>query len=769
MYENIDKIEFDTNKYFFLERYPKRLKYLQDLNIIQENLIEEHLKLIDMKINKKPENTNLVILIDNKIVELYDKEKEENKNEEESNQENKNILKSSINKCEYFNLFSDYIQIPSLLQVYLNQFNYQKLSKIQKILIPNLFNKNDIFANCLECSGKTLSYLVPIISFLWVKESVNKIPINDIKSYPIVLIIGENKEKLNRKLNECLQLTYETNILSVGIEGDGGKEHSEYDFFGGCDILFCTTESLTYSLKNNLISLSCVKFLVIDTIDDILNIIDQKYLLRLFDKYDLGNKYQRTNIIFSSKYNKEILDVTNLILKENHLVIKVKDDKLTKIEEDEISLTNPQKFFYIETGLIEDKLIELKSILSKINGTRIIFVNKEKDYNYLKFKLNNLLNNQNLFLTTDLESKKLKEKLKDKQIDFIINFDFPSSFYVYEYRVQYGGINGKIISLIVPENKSIFKQLRNILTKSNQPIPEFMDIPKPKIKENEGTNNDGKSEKNSDKSSSKDDKKSNKSKRSYRRTKTNTLGKNLSKTQLNKESSSKTIKSPKKTLKYNVSKKNIDNYNNMNEIEIKSNKNEKSESFNQNERKIERVYTNESLRNKFYENMDNKKEKEKVKNEQNNDTIKQKKSNLKKTTFKINNDNDKESNDEKRITKKNKTVLINDDNNENNFFSDSPKRLNKKNKTALINDDNENNFFSDSPKRLNKKNKKVLFNDDNNKDDLISNSSKRLIKKNKTIILNAEKNENNLLSDSSKRSIKKIKTEPPKNKINFFD
>ena len=53
MYENIDKIEFNSNKYFFLERYPKRWKYLQDLNEIQENVINDHLKLIDMKLIKK--------------------------------------------------------------------------------------------------------------------------------------------------------------------------------------------------------------------------------------------------------------------------------------------------------------------------------------------------------------------------------------------------------------------------------------------------------------------------------------------------------------------------------------------------------------------------------------------------------------------------------------------------------------------------------------------------------------------------------------------
>ena len=685
MYENIDKIEFDTNKYFFLERYPKRFKYLQELNEIQENLINEHLKLIEMKVNKTPENTNLVILIDDKIVELYDKNKEENKNNEENNKENKNILKSSINKCEYFNLFSDYIQIPSLLQVYLNQFNYEKLSKIQKILIPNLFNKNDIFANCLECSGKTLSYLIPIISFLWSKESINKIPINDKKSYPIVLIIVENKDKLNRKLNECLQLTYETNILSVGIEGDGGKENNEYNFFGGCDILFCTIESLTNSLNNNLISLSCVKFLVIDTIDDILNNIEQKYLLRLFTNYDLGNKYQRTNIIFSSKYNKEVIDIVNLILKDNHLVIKVKDEKIIKIEEDEISLNNPQKFFYIETGLIEDKLIELKSILSKINGTRIIFINKEKDYNYLKFKLNNLLNNQNLFLITDLESKKLKEKLKDKKIDFIINFDFPSSFYIYEYRVQYGGINGRIISFITPENKVMFKQLRNILTKSNQPIPEFMDIPKPKTNENEEKKNDKKSEKNSskDKNSINDDKKSNKTQRLNSKYKARTYVKNIQ-SQLSKESSSKTLKSPIKKLKtINISKEKINNINDMNEIELKSSKKEKRTSFNKNERNIAKVNSNDNLSDKFFESFDKEYEKQKLKKEQNDNTFKHKKSNLKKTTFKINNNNNDETNDKKRIINKTKTVFMNEDNNEEILFSDSSKRTINKIKTEL--------------------------------------------------------------------------------------
>ena len=48
------------------------------------------------------------------------------------------------------------------------------------------------------------------------------------------------------------------------------------------------------------------------------------FLLYWDFNYDLGNKYQRTNIIFSNKYNKEIFDVANLILKENHFIIKVK-------------------------------------------------------------------------------------------------------------------------------------------------------------------------------------------------------------------------------------------------------------------------------------------------------------------------------------------------------------------------------------------------------------------------------------------------------------
>ena len=523
MYENIDKIEYDTNKYFFLERYPQRLKYLQEINLIQEDLIKEHLKLIEMKIIIKPEREDLEIIEDNKIIDLYDKNNPKNKMLEEK----RLFPKSTVNKCDYYNFFSQFIQIPSLLQVYLKQFNYNKLSSLQKLIIPNLFNKNDIFANTSESTGKTLSYLIPILSFLRAKESINKIKLNDKKSYPIVLIIGQNKEKLNRKLNECLKLTYETNILSVGISGDGGYNHIQFNFYGGCDILFTTLESLTYSLKNNLISLSSVKYLVFDTLDDILNEVDEKYIFRIFKKYDLGDKYKRTNIIFSGKYNNEVLNIANNILKKNHLIVKIKRLTLIEKEDNQISLNIPQKFYYVESGLFEDKLHQLKNILSYINGTRVIFVNKEKDYNLLKLKLNNILNDQNLFLTTDLESKKIKEKLHGKKIDFIINFDLPNSSYIYENRINFCGFYGRSITLIIPENGGMFKFLRTILTNSKQEIPEFLDLPKPKKKEEE---NKKKNEKKSENLKSEEkDKKSNKNKGSNSKTKTTKISRSKSK------------------------------------------------------------------------------------------------------------------------------------------------------------------------------------------------------------------------------------------------
>jgi hypothetical protein len=123
-----------------------------------------------------------------------------------------------------------------------------------------------------------------------------------------------------------------------------------------------------------------------------------------------------------------------------------------------------------------------------------------------------------------------------------------------------------------------------------------MDIPKPKIKQNEQKEDDKKSDKNSskDKNSTKDDKKSNKSKRLNNRNKTNILGKKPT-IELNKESSSKNIRNPNRKLKTFGSKEKIYNLNDMNEIEIKSNKSGKRESFDKNERKIEKVYSNDSF------------------------------------------------------------------------------------------------------------------------------------------------------------------------------
>ena len=297
--KKFDKYLYEDNRIFFSKRYPKRLNTCKNEIIESENLIKMFLK--NNNLNKNNFNLNspkIITIQNNKII----------------TQDNIKII-NNINE-----LF-----LPEKLFLNLQQLNYIKLNSLQEIIYPNLLNHSDFLAIINDQNGKTLSYMIPIYYLLLYKEPILPIKENlSHKSYPIVLIIVPSMKIAIKKYNLSTMLLYETNIITSVIFENGVYNNYLNNLKDGCDILIGTINSIINCLNNKLISLSYVKYLIIEGLDEFIN--NEKELFEIGKKYDLNDKYNLTTCLYSKTYDKNINNLINFFLKKNYFVFKTEDE-----------------------------------------------------------------------------------------------------------------------------------------------------------------------------------------------------------------------------------------------------------------------------------------------------------------------------------------------------------------------------------------------------------------------------------------------------------
>ena len=440
-----DKYLYEDNRIFFLKRYPKRLITCKKELIESENLIKIFLKKNNFnKLKNNSISPKIITIQNNKII----------------TQDNIKII-NNINE-----LF-----LPEKLFSNLYQLNYIKLNSLQEIIYPNLLNHSDFLAIVKEQSGKSLSYMIPIYHLLLYKEPIFSIKENlSNKSYPIVLIIVPSVKIAIKRYNLSMMLLYETNIITSVIYENGEYNNYLLNLKDGCDVLIGTINSIKNCLENKLISLSYVKYLIIEGLDELIMMKNEKELFEIGKNYDLNNKYNLTTCFYTNTFDKDINNLINFFLKQNYFVFKTEDElKYIIFDKNKKQLNISQQFILVQSGLLQDKLHQLKNILDIINGKILIFVNKKIDLLHIKqylnkknfniFLLDDLIqkkffNNKQIFITSDIECQNNENFEK---VDYVINFNLPISIYIYEFRIQKS--KGRVISFYEPENEGIYQKI----------------------------------------------------------------------------------------------------------------------------------------------------------------------------------------------------------------------------------------------------------------------------------------------------------------------
>ena len=475
----------------FESRYPNRKRIIYDKDKKSEDLIKEYKSLnLTKNLNSLNEkNKKLNLFIDQRQL--------------------------SEQEMQFPDKFSSYGQIPKIIQNNLNNMKLETLTPIQKLSFGFLFNygnhfydkiqkeKNCDLVGCAQTgSGKTLAYLIPAVSFLF-NDPEGITQINETNkfgtfiSYPLIFIILPTRELAIQTYEEALKLLYRTYINTVVVYG-GEKIHEQrHELEKGCDILIGTPGRLIDFLEKKVISLSEVKYVVIDEADKLLDMGFEEDINHIL--YDFKWMENCNTFLMSATFPKKVLNMVDRVMRKDYSYI-THGNFLG--EKEDANGNVKQRFYLIEnygySGQLFDKKVEaLFRLLKILDGKTLIFANKKDDvkeiakrvdfYGYgivcligdmdMNSRLRSLESfkngNVNLMVASDVASR----GLDIPEVSYVINFDMPNNIDQYVHRIGRTGRvgnKGSSLTLLSEYDRPLFRAIIELLNKNKQNIPNFL-------------------------------------------------------------------------------------------------------------------------------------------------------------------------------------------------------------------------------------------------------------------------------------------------------
>ena len=395
------------------------------------------------------------------------------------------------------------IDFHPLLKNNLTLMKYDLMTPIQKVIIPYILEKKD----CLGCaetgSGKTVSFLAPIISLL-LKEGPPKEDKELLKqnskysnscSYPVCLVLVPTRELAEQIYIESRKLLYKTGIVVTKCYGGVPFDGQMRELRQGVDIVIGTPGRIFEFIEKKILYLDLIEYLVIDESDRMLDMGFKPQLENIIIKNkQMKPKEKRINLMFSATIPEEVEEISYEFMNENCYLISTNKNKGNK-KGYNANENVEQLIYYVKE---EEKIAKLHEILQTTEGNVLIFLEKKKSVDKLEDFL--LSRNYNaigihgdkiqserqkaikqfssgdipILVATDVASR----GLDFPNVSYVFNFDMPKNIEDYIHRIGRTGRvgnKGKAISFYNDNNKQIGFALVNELKKSGQKIPEFLE------------------------------------------------------------------------------------------------------------------------------------------------------------------------------------------------------------------------------------------------------------------------------------------------------
>jgi len=363
--------------------------------------------------------------------------------------------------------FSTFGLSPSIVIQLINN-NYEHPYPIQKEAIPAILEGKDVLGIAKTGSGKTASYVLPILTNLQGQTRTKNRHVNVLVLVPTRELAGQVKDVFQQ-----FGSTLPDRVKTIAVFG-GVSINTQMQAMQNVNVLVATPGRLLELVESNAVHLSSISALVLDEADKMLNLGFKSEMDKIFNL--LPKK--RQNLLFSATLSEDV-NTINQVLLDNPAVIKIAS------EENNIDLIN-QSAYYID----EDKKGPLLRYLIKYNNMQQVLVFTSSTY-----KADNVADKlrKNGIDASAIHSKKSQSARTDALRNFkngsirvlvatdllargidieflpvVINYELPRSPKDYIHRIGRTGradTPGDAITIVTPEDEHHFKIIQKKMKK----------------------------------------------------------------------------------------------------------------------------------------------------------------------------------------------------------------------------------------------------------------------------------------------------------------
>lgn len=349
----------------------------------------------------------------------------------------------------------------------LSSMGYRFPTPIQEKAIPIVQQGHDLIACAQTGTGKTASFLLPVLDFIC--KDTNKPPIS-------ALILAPTRELALQIDQQIEGLSYFTGVSSIAVYGGGdgiGYEQQRRALREGVDIVIATPGRLISHINSGLVKLDDVSFLVLDEADRMLDMGFKEDILFIVRQLSSD----RQTLLFSATMPLKIRSFARQLLRNpRNVSIDISKPAAGIIQ---------QKYHIVDEG----KNALLKHILSSSKyESVIVFASTKEKVKRLHSELKGMILNIQSF-HSDLsqeERQNILLRFKNKQvnvligtdilsrgidvvgIDLVVNYDVPNDPEDYIHRIgrtARAEADGKAITLVNQRDYNRFKSIEELMDK----------------------------------------------------------------------------------------------------------------------------------------------------------------------------------------------------------------------------------------------------------------------------------------------------------------
>ena len=323
----------------------------------------------------------------------------------------------------------------------INEIGYKEPTEIQKKAIPQILMGRDVLGCAQTGTGKTGSFIIPLVEILSSGKSKSRMP--------RCLILAPTREL-------AMQVSEEFNVINKYFKLQmalliGGVSFAEQDIklTKGVDVLVATPGRLLDHIERGKVIIKEVKLLIIDEAD---RMLDMGFIPDIIKINKLLPRIRQT-LFFSATLSKEILDIgKDLLINPKEITVSPSSSTSQNIESLFVKFDNKNKL----NNLIN--LIGLEKIKSAV-----VFCNKKKDIEKVNLSLKKN-NYQTVCLHGDMDQSSRISSLDQfkkgtaqiliasdvaargidvDNISHVFNYDVPNNPEDYVHRIGRTGRAGK--------------------------------------------------------------------------------------------------------------------------------------------------------------------------------------------------------------------------------------------------------------------------------------------------------------------------------------